>query len=391
MSIYKNECDQHLVELALRGDVRAFEELVIRHEKAVLGTAYKITKDHYRAEDAAQEAFATAWRQLNALKSQSKFRAYVCAIAKNYAKKMVTHDSLISTVSITDFENRDFDDMDQNDMWQVANDDMYDRLYEEIESLSDKIKAAILLHYFDGLSVKDIAIRLNISQGTVKWRLSEGRKQLKNGLGNIFNILGGITMFKNIFIIGSSKAGNTTLAKMIAKKYGYSVISIDDIVTAMEAFPDMNISWNGDHTKIAEQMAPFLAIYLKELSEGPKFYNDCKTVIEGSDINFELLIPKVNKRKYHLIGLTYNQISKEELFQNIRKNDTEDDWTYYLTDEQLEEYCEDFVEKNKFFNEKFKEYGITSYDTSTDRETVLRSITENLENNCRWEPRIDNE
>ena len=73
-------------------------------------------------------------------------------------------------------------------------------------------------------------------------------------------------MFKNIFIMGSSKAGKTTLAKIIAKKYGYSVISIDDIVTAMAAFPDMNISWDGDHVKIAEQMAPFLAIYLKELS-----------------------------------------------------------------------------------------------------------------------------
>ena len=322
MSIYKNKSDQHLVELALCGDVRAFEELVIRHEKAVLGTAYKVTKDHYKAEDAAQEAFATAWMQLNALTSQSKFRSYVCAIAKNYAKKMVTRDSRISTVSITDFENRELDAMGQNDAWRIANDDIYNRLYEEIELLSDKIKETIRLHYFDGLSVKDIALRLDIPQGTVKWRLSEGRKQLQNRLGNTFNIMGGVTMFKNILIIGSSKAGKTTLAKMIAKKYRYSVISIDDIVTAMEAFPDMNISWNGDHTKIAEKMAPFLAIYLKELSEGPKFYNNCKTVIEGSDINFELLMPKINKRKYHIIGLTYNKISKEELFQNIRKNDT---------------------------------------------------------------------
>ena len=193
-------------------------------------------------------------------------------------------------------------------------------------------------------------------------------------------------MFKNILIIGSSKAGKTTLARMIAQKHRYSVISIDDIVTAMEAFPDMNIAWNGDHNQIAEKMAPFLAIYLKELSEGPKFYNDCKTVIEGSDINFELLMPKVNKRKYHIIGLTYNQISKEELFRNIRKNDTEDDWTYYLTDEQLKTYCEEFVEKNEFFNEKFKEYGIASYDTSTDREAVLRNIAENLESKCRFEP-----
>ena len=62
-----------------------------------------------------------------------------------------------------------------------------------------------------------------------------------------------------------------------------------------------------------------------------------------------------------------------------------------MTDEQLEDYCEDFVMKNMFFNEKFKEYGITSYDTSTDRETVLRSITENLENKCRWEPLSDTE
>ena len=79
------------------------------------------------------------------------------------------------------------------------------------------------------------------------------------------------------------------------------------------------------------------------------------------------------------------------MFQNIRRNDTEDDWTYYLTDEQLEKYCEHFVEKNKFFNEKFKEYGITSYDTSTDREAVLHAIAENLEDKCQWEPGPANE
>ena len=193
-------------------------------------------------------------------------------------------------------------------------------------------------------------------------------------------------MFKNILIMGAGKAGKTTLAKMIHEKYGYSVISIDDIVTAMEAFPALNISWDGDHVKIAEQMAPFLAIYLKELSEGNKFYGNCKTVIEGTDIHFERLIPHINKRKYLLIGLTYNQVSKEELFQRIRAYDTEDDWTYYLTDEQLERYCQHFVEKNKFFDEKFKEYHISAYDTSTEREAVLTGVVERLKDQCHWEP-----
>ena len=106
MPIYKDESDKRLVELTLCGDGRAFEELVVRHEKAVLGTAYKITRDHYRAEDVAQEAFVAAWMQLERLTSQDKFGSYVCAIAKNCAKKMVMRDSrLSSTVSLTDFEN----------------------------------------------------------------------------------------------------------------------------------------------------------------------------------------------------------------------------------------------------------------------------------------------
>ena len=69
MAMYKNECDKRLVELTLCGNSLAFEELVIRHQKAVLGTAYKITHDHYKAEDAAQEAFVAAWIQLKALTS----------------------------------------------------------------------------------------------------------------------------------------------------------------------------------------------------------------------------------------------------------------------------------------------------------------------------------
>lgn len=197
-------------------------------------------------------------------------------------------------------------------------------------------------------------------------------------------------MFKNILIMGVGRAGKTTLAKMIAGKYRYSIISIDDIVTAMGAFPGLNISWDGDHAKIAEQMAPFLTIYLKELSEGSKFYGGCKTVIEGTDIDFERLIPHINKRKYHLIGLTYNRVTKEELFKTIRKHDTEDDWSYYLSDEQLEAYCGECVERNRFFDEKFREYDIPSYDTSADRKAVLHDIMEHLEDKCGSKPETAN-
>ena len=192
-------------------------------------------------------------------------------------------------------------------------------------------------------------------------------------------------MYKNILIMGPGRAGKTTLSKKIHETYGYSIVSIDDIVTALSAFSGLNISWDGDHAKKAEQMAGFLSVYLKELAEGTKFYDGCKTVIEGTDIDFERLLPAIDQRKYCLIGLTYNSISKEELFRNIRAYDTEDDWTYYVSDEQLEMFCEQFVERNRFFAEKFKEYQIMTYDTSVNREEVLSRILDTLEERCQWE------
>lgn len=188
-------------------------------------------------------------------------------------------------------------------------------------------------------------------------------------------------MYKNILIIGPGRAGKTTLSKMLNKEYGYSIISIDDIVTALEVF-DLGISWESNHVRTAKNMAPFLTKYLKELSEGNKFYDGCKTVIEGTDIDFEELIPNIDMNKYLLIGLTYNDRSKEDMFNIIRKYDTEDDWSYYLSDNKLREYCEFYIDINKFFDEKYKEYNIKSFDTSKDREKVLKQALKYIEENA---------
>ena len=60
MTVYNDKNDEVLVELTLLGDEKAFEELVIRHEKAVKGTAHKVTGNEFSAEDASQDAFVSA-------------------------------------------------------------------------------------------------------------------------------------------------------------------------------------------------------------------------------------------------------------------------------------------------------------------------------------------
>ena len=89
------------------------------------------------------------------------------------------------------------------------------------------------------------------------------------------------------------------------------------------------------------------------------------------------------KEKYDVIGLLYNDINEEELYNNIKKYDNEDEWTYYLTLEDLRGSVRYFIKRNKYFNDKFLEYGIKTYDVSKNREEVLNLICNDLFKNIR--------
>lgn len=190
-------------------------------------------------------------------------------------------------------------------------------------------------------------------------------------------------MNKNILIIGAARSGKTTLAKKFAKEKGYSLISIDDIVSGFEAFPELQIHHDGDAVDTAKRLAPFLIKYLTELSEGSTFYGGIKSVIEGTHIDFEQLMPFLQsdkyKEKYEIIGLTFNDITEQQLYDYIKKYDTEDDWTYWCDDEELKGNVRYFIDRNRYFNELFKKYGIKTFDTSFDREKVLEEVVSSID------------
>lgn len=184
---------------------------------------------------------------------------------------------------------------------------------------------------------------------------------------------------KNILIIGAPRTGKSSLARKISREYGYNLISIDDIVSGFKALPDADVYHKNNEEKTSECLAPFLQEYLKELSEGSNFYGGVKFVIEGTHFDFEKLMPFLDtekyREKYEVIGLTFNELTSIEIFNNIKKYDTEDDWTYWSeSDEALMGDCRFFVDRNKFFNEKFMQYNIKTFDTSFNREEVLEEI-----------------
>src|SRR5678815_163496 len=77
--------DVDLVRAAQRGNKGAFVEIVARHQAMVCGIALGILGDFTASEDAAQEAFLTAWRKFHDLREPHKLRAWLGQIARNAA------------------------------------------------------------------------------------------------------------------------------------------------------------------------------------------------------------------------------------------------------------------------------------------------------------------
>ncbi len=190
MKNYKEHKDSILVDMTLLGDERAFEELVIRHEKSVKGTAYKTTGNTFSAEDAAQDAFVSAWLNLDSLSDRDKFGSWVCSIAKNHARNLVRkYKNAAADISLTLLEEVDLTGSDESGLYELLSSasigeaERDSRLHEALDALSEKIRETINLHYFEGLSIAEIASRLSLPAGTVKWRLCEGRRQLRKEYG----------------------------------------------------------------------------------------------------------------------------------------------------------------------------------------------------------------
>ena len=190
-------------------------------------------------------------------------------------------------------------------------------------------------------------------------------------------------MKKNIIIVGPSRAGKSTLALKISKELNYNMIRLDDLVSGFEyAFPELGIHHDSEELKVCTRFTKFLAGMLRELNEGDHKYRGEFYCLEGVFIDFEELFKYMeedkNKDNYTIIGLHYNGITIDELYNNIKKYDTDDDWTYYCSDKELKGNCKYFMERNNNFYKDYLKYNIKCYDVSNDRNKVFNEIIEEL-------------
>ncbi len=162
--------DPSLMQAAARGDWEAFEQLVERHQTTVWRTAYRLLADAHAAEDIAQEAFLRVFLARQRYRPSATFHAYlmriVVRLCLDYLRKSrpIPADVLVNPADTSPSPTRQ---AEQRERAQAVE--------RTLAQLPPKQRTAVVLRYYEGLSVRDIAEIMATTEKAVERLLARGR------------------------------------------------------------------------------------------------------------------------------------------------------------------------------------------------------------------------
>ena len=180
----QGEDSDELVRRARDGDVESFNRLVIQHQNAAYGLAYRFLRTREAAEDVTQEAFLRAYKNLHRFRG-GRFRSWLLRIVANAARDELRRRKRRPQRSLD--QARDDPDavpLDPPDPGPSPEDvtlqgELRRVLERALGELPDDWRLVVLLSDVHGLSYQEVAESTGVALGTVKSRLSRARARLR--------------------------------------------------------------------------------------------------------------------------------------------------------------------------------------------------------------------
>ncbi|MCG3190427.1 MAG: ECF RNA polymerase sigma-E factor [Burkholderiaceae bacterium] len=187
-----HDADQALVERARRGDVRAFEMLVVKYQRRIERLIARMVRDSDLVYDIAQETFIRAYRALPQFRGESAFYTWLYRIAVNTAKKAlvelkrdpVATESSRARAGDDDETYRNDHELSDGETPEalLASKEIAATVNAAIDALSEDLRQAITLREIEGLSYEEIADVMNCPIGTVRSRIFRAREAIATRL-----------------------------------------------------------------------------------------------------------------------------------------------------------------------------------------------------------------
>lgn len=172
--------DAELVMASLGGDRDAFGQIVERYQRLLCSLAYSALGNLSESEDVAQEAFVTAWQKLSDLKDPAKLRPWLCGIVRfkaSHARRSDERRPLRHADALDAVQEVISDDPPVPD--NAIKEEEQNILWHALEQLPHNYREPLVLYYREYQSIEHVAVQLELTEDTVKQRLSRGRKMLK--------------------------------------------------------------------------------------------------------------------------------------------------------------------------------------------------------------------
>jgi RNA polymerase sigma-70 factor (ECF subfamily) len=176
--------DERLLQQAREapdGDLRAFEKLVLRHQRRVVANCRYITRDPNNAEDLAQEVLVKAFFGLRGFEGRSTFGSWLQRIKINHCLNYLKKQAGRSYVGV---EERDVEEFDQLKVHATAEQQagaISDRqlISQILDSMSNTLRIPLLLCDMDEFSYEEVAQSLHISLSAAKMRIKRAREEFR--------------------------------------------------------------------------------------------------------------------------------------------------------------------------------------------------------------------
>jgi RNA polymerase sigma-70 factor (ECF subfamily) len=185
-----------LIQSAQKGELEAFNTLILHYQDMVFNTALRILSDEDLAADAAQEAFISAFRSIATFRGGS-FKAWLMRTVTNACYDELRRQKRRPTTPLEP-DTADGDEMD-SPKWladpnmtpaqQSEADELEHAIQHCLDALPTEFRAAVVLADIQGMDYSEVAIASKVPLGTIKSRLARARLRLRECLRGFEELL----------------------------------------------------------------------------------------------------------------------------------------------------------------------------------------------------------
>ncbi|MEZ6059663.1 MAG: sigma-70 family RNA polymerase sigma factor [Planctomycetaceae bacterium] len=168
---------------AQKGDRAAFDTLVIHFESKVFGIAMQRLRNAAEADEVTQEVFLRAFRKLTQLKEAEAFAGWLCQIAAR-----LSINRAVRRPPETACEPASFDvsvEPDDGPSAEILRREDAEQLRLALQRLGELDRATLVAFYFEGQSLKEMAVVFDSPIGTIKRRLHTARTRLRDAMASL--------------------------------------------------------------------------------------------------------------------------------------------------------------------------------------------------------------